>query len=39
MAQNLVINGVTFNGVESLSIPKIDGGNAILFPKLNGRKI
>lgn len=28
MAQNLVINGVTYNGVESLSIPKSGGGNA-----------
>ena len=28
MAQNLVINGVTYNGVESLSIPTSGGGNA-----------
>lgn len=28
MAQNLVINGVTYNGVESLSIPKSGGGKA-----------
>ena len=28
MAQNLVINGVTYNGVGSLSIPKSGGGNA-----------
>lgn len=29
MAQNLTINGVTYNGVESLSIPKSGGGNAV----------
>lgn len=28
MAQNLVINGVTYNGVDSLTIPKSGGGNA-----------
>lgn len=28
MGQNLVINGVTYNGVESLTIPKSGGGNA-----------
>ena len=28
MAQNLVINGVIYNGVDSLTIPKSDGGNA-----------
>lgn len=28
MAQNLVINGITYNGVGSLSIPKSGGGNA-----------
>jgi hypothetical protein len=28
MGQNLVINGVTYNGVESLTIPKKGGGNA-----------
>lgn len=28
MAQNLVINGVTYNGVDSLSIPKSGGGKA-----------
>jgi len=31
MAQNLVINGVTYNSVNSLSIPKSAGGNAV-FP-------
>jgi hypothetical protein len=31
MAQNLVINGVTYNSVNSLSIPKSGGGNAV-FP-------
>ena len=31
MAQNLVINGVTYNSVNSLSIPKSAGGNAC-FP-------
>ena len=31
MAQNLVINGVTYNSVNSVSIPKSDGGNAV-FP-------
>ena len=31
MAQNLVINGVTYNSVNSLSIPKSAGGNAT-FP-------
>ena len=31
MAQNLTINGVTYNGVASLSIPKSGGGNAT-FP-------
>lgn len=31
MAQNLVINGVTYNSVTSLSIPKSAGGNAA-FP-------
>jgi hypothetical protein len=31
MAQNLVINGVTYNSVNSLSIPKSSGGNAV-FP-------
>lgn len=31
MAQNLVINGVTYNSVASLSIPKSEGGNAA-FP-------
>jgi hypothetical protein len=31
MAQNLVINGVTYNSVNSLSIPKAAGGNAV-FP-------
>lgn len=28
MAQNLVINGVTYNGVSSISIPTNSGGNA-----------
>lgn len=28
MAQNLVINGVTYNGVDSLTIPKSGGGKA-----------
>lgn len=31
MAQNLVINSVTYNAVDSLSIPKSGGGNAV-FP-------
>ena len=31
MAQNLVINSVTYNSVNSLSIPKSAGGNAV-FP-------
>ena len=31
MAQNLVINGVTYNSVNSVSIPKSGGGNAV-FP-------
>ncbi len=31
MAQNLIINGVTYNSVNSLSIPKSGGGNAV-FP-------
>ena len=31
MAKNLVINGVTYNSVNSLSIPKSAGGNAV-FP-------
>jgi hypothetical protein len=31
MAQNLVINGVTYNPVNSLSIPRSAGGNAV-FP-------
>ena len=28
MAQNLVINGITYNGVDSLTIPKSGGGQA-----------
>jgi hypothetical protein len=28
MAQNLKINGITYNGVSSLSIKKSDGGEA-----------
>ena len=28
MAQNLVINGVTYNSVGSISIPTSNGGNA-----------
>lgn len=28
MAQNLVINGITYNGVDSLTIPKSSGGQA-----------
>lgn len=35
MAQNLVINGVTYNGVESLAIPKSGGGNAAFVDATN----
>lgn len=28
MAQNLVINGVTYNGVDSISVPTSSGGEA-----------
>ena len=28
MAQNLVINGVTYNGVDSISVPTSNGGEA-----------
>lgn len=28
MAQNIIINGVSYNGVSSISIPTSDGGNA-----------
>lgn len=35
MAQNLVINGVTYNGTDSLTIPKSDGGNAQFLDATN----
>lgn len=35
MAQNLVINGITYNGVESLSIAK-SGGGVANFTDLSG---
>lgn len=36
MAQNLVISGVTYNGVSSLSIPKSGGGSATFVEEGSG---